>query len=282
MRAAVLGVLLGAAGSAAAGERKPLDAADGFVSSLVIHEAHGALRFAFTPEAGVLANAEYREGGGGHWATEPKQPVIGMAANEADVAWVAFDLAHYQDCLELDGCKAKKVSLVHRAMTLLQGGRPIAAHIASPWTAKAQKESLNGGWKLTEVDKKIDKGAEDVVKRFESTIGDPKLLAASVSARPEAVLFGSEAAERWVGGDKVKAQLVKWKLGFKVNGGVQAGVTKAGAMGWVAANVDAFPIAKPAQVTPYRVTAFYEKAAAGWQLVALHFSFAENPYAGGP
>ena len=111
------------------------------------------------------------------------------------------------------------------------------------------------------------------MKKFEATLGDPKALAASVSARKDVVLYGSEFAERYVGA-AAKAQLAKWNLAFKVQGGIQAGVGAAKTIAWVAANVDASSIKNPkAATTPYQLFAIYEQTGADWQLVAAHFAF---------
>src|SRR5262249_60023024 len=110
-----------------------------------------------------------------------------------------------------------------------------------------------------------------VAKKFEATIGDVKAFAKTVSQRNDVVLYGSELAERTVGGNEVRAQLAKWKLAFKVRDGVQAGISSSKTTAWVAANLDA---SKPGdkKPTPYRALLVYEKHAdTGWGVVPLHF-----------
>ncbi len=268
--------LLALAGAGEARPAEPIPAAAGVVSGFVIHSSRSFTRFMFWPE-GVMIDVEGTEGGGAHHAHQVQRPVVGVAAKEDDVAWVAFDVALYYDCFEIKGCKQKPNRVV-RATTLLESGAALAVHIADPFTGKAYAAAIKSGKKPEALPRKIDKGAEAAVRVFESTIADPKAFAATVSERPDVILLGSEAAERWVGGDKVKAALTKWKLGFKVRDGIQAGVSGGGTVAWVAANVDAARVGKAGTASPYRMTAIYEKTGADWKVVALQFSFYENPY----
>lgn len=140
-------------------------------------------------------------------------------------------------------------------------------------TAKDQAFLVKKGVQPDVLPKEIA-GAEDVVKVFEASLGDPKAFAATVSDRADVVLYGSELAERTVGGAKVKAKLSAWKLAFKVRDGIQAGVTKSRRVAWVAANVDATSTKKPKNPSePYRVLALYEKTGSEWKLVQAQFSF---------
>jgi hypothetical protein len=117
----------------------------------------------------------------------------------------------------------------------------------------------------------IDAGAEEVAKLFAASLANPATLAKTVSDRKDVVLLGSEADERYVGGAKVRATLLRWNLGFAVRDGIQAGLAPSKTTAWVAANVDA---AKPGSklTTPYRVLAIYDRKGSTWQLVLLHFS----------
>jgi hypothetical protein len=106
-----------------------------------------------------------------------------------------------------------------------------------------------------------------------TALADPQKLAASVDDRKDAVLFGSEPKERFVGTKDVRATLLRWKLAFQVRDGVAAGLTSSKSVAWVAANVDARPSDKPAaKATPYRATLVYEKIEGTWKLVVLQFS----------
>ncbi len=274
----VLALVLG--GTASAGPQKPQEAASDVLSSFLLHSSWGWLRFAFSPES-TLIEAEGSEGGhGAHYLTRAQKAVAGIATAEPDIAWIATDFALFPECMEEKGCKQKKPALVQHASMILRlrdkyWGSALFVHLADPYTTAQQAKSTHKLGALTE---KIDAGAEAAVKTFTDTIGDPRALADSISKRTDVVLLGSDAPERFVGGGAVKAQLAKWKLAFEVRDGIQAGVSPKGSVAWVAANVDGYPVAKPAAKLPYRVTAIYEKSGTAWQLVVLHFSFSENPY----
>jgi ketosteroid isomerase-like protein len=113
-------------------------------------------------------------------------------------------------------------------------------------------------------------GADEVAKLFESTCTNPKKFAATFSDRKEAVLFGSELPERYVGG-KAKAQITAWNFAFNVRDGLRAGMSKSGNVAWVAANVDGIPHGSTSKI-PFRMFAIYEKTAAGWKVVQMQFS----------
>lgn len=198
-------------------------------------------------------------------------------AADGKAAWIAADVATYEPCGD-ETCPRIPEPAAHHHLTIVldnQGGwKPVAWHVADTWTAREQAAAMKRGAMPTGLERRVLPGAEDAVKLFESSLGDPKVLAATVSKRADVVLYGSDLKERYVGGKKVAATLAKWNLGFKLRDGVQAGVTGAGNVAWVAANVDARSMKKPgAAATPYRVMFVYEKAAAGWQLVQAHFSF---------
>ena len=150
----------------------------------------------------------------------------------------------------------------------------VAWDIASVVTGKAQAAAIKAGKQPDAIAKKVDAGAEDVVKLFETSIADPKTFATTVSSRKDVVLYGNEPAERTAGGAKVKAKLEAWKLGFKVRDGIQAGVTASKSVAWVAANVDSTSAKKPKdKPVPYRVFAIYEKTGTDWKLVHANFAY---------
>lgn len=152
-----------------------------------------------------------------------------------------------------------------------------ASHVALMVDSKQQQQALKKGVMPDELEPSVA-GAEDVVKLFESTLGDPNRFAASVSARNDVVLLGSEPDERTVGGAAVRAQLLAWRLAFKVRDGVVAGKTASKTVAYVAANVDARPRARPkARPMPYRLLAIYEKTGTAWQIVMAHFSVVISP-----
>lgn len=155
----------------------------------------------------------------------------------------------------------------------------LVAFAATPTVSgKEQAQAIKAGAVPASIPRKVDAGAEDAVKVFEATIGDPKALAKSVSTRKEVVLFGSEAAERTVGGAKVAAKLQGWNLAFKVRDGIQAGTTSSKTVAWVAANLDSTSLKKPKdKPVPYRLFAIYEKTGADWKLVSASFAYITPP-----
>lgn len=231
-----------------------------------------APRFAFgdqdwniSPPRGTSAN--YDAG------SAVKGKTVKAEASDKSAFWVSSDVRADAIC-GMKEC-AKNPGVLHHVTALFEpGGKPIAWHVAKAVTSKEQTKAMAKGIKPETFDQGVDNGAEDAVKLFETTIGDGKSLAATVSDRKDVVLYGSDPSERFVGGAKAKVQLTKWNLVLKPTGGIQAGVSKSGTVAWVAANVEAMPKkgskAKPA---PYRALFIYEKANNDWRLVNAHFSF---------
>jgi hypothetical protein len=217
-------------------------------------------------DAGVTAApADYTDAmtsyGGEHYVVSAK-PVV-ATAGDGKAAWVATDLAFREYCAKPSCDKDPPWALGHMT-AVFDAGKLIAWDITK--LAKANKPSA-----FPAITRAVDAPAQAAEKQFEETLGDPAALAKTVSDRKDVVLYGSDPGERFVGGAAVRAQLAKWKLGFKLRDGVQAGATASGSLAFVVANVDAAkPSAKTA--TPYRLFAVYEKTAAGWQLVVLQFS----------
>lgn len=283
--ATVAVVVLGMVASSHADVSKADEAAHFFLASQLLHASGGPVRFGFSP-GGLTGRSDLDGGSGAEYLTRASRPVLAIGAAEPTVAWFATDLELYPDCFTEADCKGKNKpdSTLHATIVIERSkdeGTWSARtwHVASLFTAKAQAEAIAGDRATpAAVPGKIDKGAEAVVRQFEATLGDPKALAASVATRKDVVLYGSERAERWVGGAAVKAQLAKWNLAFKVRDGIQAGISGGKTVVWVAANVDATSRKRPkAKPVPYRAMFLYERTKAGaWQLVQAHFSFVEN------
>ena len=210
--------------------------------------------------------------------TALKPPVFALAA-DGKAGWFAFDVGWVEICGD-ETCPKKPRTYDSSHFTGVAEApawTPVAYHLGLSVTAKDQALAMTKGPLSEPFAKKIAPGADEVATLFASTIGDPARLAASVSPRKDVVLYGSAQKERFVGGKKVAATLQKWKLGFRIVDGPNAGVTTSGTVAWVAANLDAVPVKKPAaKATPYRALAIYEKVAAGWQVVSLQFSFLPN------
>jgi SnoaL-like domain len=267
-----------AAGTAAAGgstNKVVTDLLTSIASANQAPDGTRPMRFVFNREEPIV-DPSYDEPGAADGSVA-KSAVVAFSADKK-VAWISAVLDEYSYCGDEACAHAPPSAHLHGTMVLEnQTGwawGPLAAHIALAVSGKDQAKALAKGVKLASIERRVDPGAEDAVKLFEATIGDPTLLAASVSDRKDVVLFGSELTERYVGGAAVKAQLAKWNLAFKLRDGIQAGVSSTKTVAWVAANVDAIPVKKSAvKPSPYRTMFVYEKAGTGWQIVQAHFSF---------
>ncbi|HVK85767.1 MAG TPA: nuclear transport factor 2 family protein [Kofleriaceae bacterium] len=205
-----------------------------------------------------------------------KKLVVATSA-DGKTAWLAADVKGVpQDGECAPGpCPPNRDPALHVSGVIEQTGKGwswLAWHVAAPVTGKHQAAIVKQAVMPDAIPRAIT-GAEGVVALFETTILESRTLAGTVSDRKDVVLYGSESAERYVTGAKVKAQLTKWQLGFAVRDGVQAGLSANKQVAWVAANVDARSLKRPKdKPLPYRVLFVYEKAGDAWKLVLLHFS----------
>jgi hypothetical protein len=235
-----------------------------------------APRFAFTVHDAVISPHDLADAAAplSQYGGAVGEAVVGNS--DSGGTWVATDISYGFPC-GAEGCEKNVEPRVHGVALFDASDHAVAWStglvVAGTFTPHAPSPAIQPITPPRLADA-IDAGAKDAVAVFKGSLGDAESLAKTVSDRKDTVMFGSELAERYVGGATVKATLRKWKLGFKVRDGIQAGIaTKTTA--WVAANVDA---AKPGdkKPTPYRVFAIYDKKGADWQLVALHFSTATN------
>ena len=197
-------------------------------------------------------------------------------AADGTAAWVAADIWASAVC-GMASCMHDKPDPMHATALYDKAGgwQPVTWLASRVYSGAEQAKAIAAAVKLMEIARKID-GAEDVVNQVEATIGDAKALAATVSARKDVVLYGSDLGERYVGGAAVRAKLVAWNLAFKVRDGIQAGVTSSKTVAWVAANVDASSAKHPKdKPVPYRMLLVYEKTGSAWQLVQAQFSFSD-------
>ncbi|MBL9019607.1 MAG: nuclear transport factor 2 family protein [Myxococcales bacterium] len=211
--------------------------------------------------------------------TRTSQPVVGTSTGGSS-AWIAADFAIVKSCAPItddatgdasyyqpDHCKREDPKAWMRGAAVLERAgkrwRPVAVHVLGRFgkaTADVPAAKLDGS---------VGKGAEDAVKLVGAALADPKALAAAIADRPDVVMFGSDKGERYVTGAKVKATLARWGLAFAITD-QQAGITAAGDVAWVAANVTATKAgAKP---STYRVLVACAKLDKGWQIVQLSFA----------
>jgi hypothetical protein len=280
MRIAALVVLaLCATAAADAGKRPYLDSNPGLLRDLA-----GTPRIAIVGSATFVSKSTKEieaSDAGGFLATDAThaRDTDAIAADKK-AYWVAADLIEFEIGCGMAPCPPPPPpppAKSHGTFLWQLGATDweLVAMAASPTvTGKEQAAAMKLGTKPPAIDKKIDAGAEDAVKLFEATLGDPKALAKSVSARKDVVLFGSEPAERTVGGAKVAAKLQGWNLALKVRDGIQAGTTSSKTVAWVTANVDATSLKKPKdKPVPYRLFVIYEKTGAEWKLVHANFAY---------
>ena len=241
-------VVLGAASVAAADPSPAARAAEYALYTNTLQSGIPGVRFGFGEEGMVSVDTSSMESGGSPYPAVMQKVVVGAAASDSKIVWYAAEVAATTSCMVERPCKSKPDRFLNGTVLVEEtktGWHAVAWHVAKRITSKQQAAELADDKKLEAVPTRIDKGAEAAAKRFSETITDPKVFAGSVSTRTDVVMLGSDAGERWVGGAAVKAQLAKWKLGFKVHDGIQAGVSAKGTVAWVAANVDATPVAKP-------------------------------------
>ena len=212
--------------------------------------------------------------------TRITDPII-ATSTDGTAVWAALLVRSAPQCAGLAGtlaqCDDPKQPSLHVLLLLDRSAKtwsPIAVHSALPLTDKAITQLVADGVQLAPLPKQASADAAPAVAAFSQSLGDPKLLAASVSDRKDAVLFGSAPGERVVGGKAVAAQLASWKLALTARDGIAAGTSSSKNVAWVAANVDARPFGKPdAKPASYRVLALYERTGAAWKLVAIEFSY---------
>jgi hypothetical protein len=191
-------------------------------------------------------------------------------------AWAVGDIQITDPCIADGHTRCDKLAergWDHAVVVVdhMKASHIVAYSVEAAATDAAQAKALKAGVLPQPLARKIDPGAEDAVKLFESTLADPAAFAATVSPRADSVLFGSGKAERYSGGAAIKAQLAKWNLKLTVRDGVQAGVAGKSVV-WIGANVDATSVKHPkTPAMPYRLFAVYEHTAAGWQLVGASF-----------
>ena len=278
--AAFLAIVLTSAVASADTAKTVTAALENIVSGVAdVPESWGPPRYASNSNVETAAKTVSEARDGSVDAGDARKVVVGISTDKT-AAWINSDIAQFTVCGEGD-CDHRKPEGWWHATALfeiksekLNGTQPVAWQIIEPVSGKDQAAALKKGLEQPKLDEGIDKGAEEPAKLFKDTLGDPKKLAATVSDRKDAVMYGSELAERYVGGAKIKSQLAKWNLGFTIKGGVQAGITKSGTVAFVGAYVASKSMKNPtAAQSPYRVFAIYEKTITSWKLVSLHFAF---------
>jgi hypothetical protein len=192
-----------------------------------------------------------------------------LAATTADksATWVAVNLTWMRSCGGPASGPCGVVDARGHALALFdKDQRPIAWEIVSILPAKQAAKVKS----LPAMPDAIDADAASVAKLIQGALPDPAALAKLISERKDAIMFGSDAGERFVGGAAIAKTLASWKLGFTVHDGTQAALSPSKTAAVVAMNVDA-KRAGSKQATPYRLFVILEKVDATWKIVALSF-----------
>jgi hypothetical protein len=272
---------LAAAGAARAGGSAGFDLQhelDGVFGGFARDDSGPAPAFAMVGSAVFDGAKTAADTVNGHGDKGSYRTVVAFSADKK-VGWLAADLAYWEV-----GCGAAPCppppppppAEIHATALYEKAGagwRPVVWDIADVVSGKDQAAAIKKGVMPGAIARKID-GADEAVKVFEATIGDPAALARSVSDRKDVVLYGSEAAERVIGGAQAAAMLKAWGLSFKVRDGIRAGVSSSKQVAWIAANLDASSVKKPKDApVPYRALFLYEKKGGDWKLVQLNFAY---------
>jgi hypothetical protein len=228
--------------------------------------------FAFAGK-GVYANASARDIAADLPNHRVTKNVVGRLSGDKRAYWASADLA--------SGAKST-----------------VDGHASALW------EKTDTGWKLVAFSVVPTVASKEQRAANQAGVMPPKITAANgasgvyfmtifrdifrenadvtVSERKDAVLFGSAAKERFVGGPAIRKAMKSWRLAFTVRDDIAWGTTK-GRMLWIAANMDARPLDKPkATPVPYRVFLIYEGDAGGNDYELVHGSFSAMTEQGWP
>ena len=270
-----VGVVLGLPGVARAGDPAEITARLETLTSKSARAKSDVPKLAFTNNLTWDAPASMEEavfGFPAHAYVDRAKTVVGFAGE--DTAFISANVAELSQCPNT-GCARGIPETWLRATAVFEKvsgiWQPLAWAITPPIPGSDQIQAMGDGIVPDKLARNVA-GAEAPAMLFETTIGDPKLFAATVSSRAETAMFGSEMGERYTG-RQVARQIQSWNLIFKVRDGVRAGVSKSGKVAWVAANVDALQNKRPnAKPIPYRLFVVYELVGKDWKLVHLQFS----------
>jgi hypothetical protein len=152
--------------------------------------------------------------------------------------------------------------------------RILAAHYSVPIAQEEAVARANEGTLVPPIELTTDvrAGAEPLAQAFAAAVSDPQARVAQLAGRPDAVVIGSGADERWTG-----PQARTGSLGAQATpaGGVRAGLAPSGTAGWVAGNARYAVIADGRELAlPLRLLLLYIRDGGAWRLVSDHHSIA--------
>lgn len=191
------------------------------------------------------------------------KPQLVATSTDGSASWIAVNLTWMMPCGGPDSGPCGRVAAKGHALALFDKDQhPVAWELAQIVTGKKAK--------LPAIPDGVDAGAEAVAKLVQLALPDPAVLAKLISSRKDAIMYGSDAGERFVGGAAIVKTLAAWKLGFAVHDGTQAALSASKTAAVVAMNVDANK-AGTKLTAPYRLFVILEKSGSSWQIVALSF-----------
>ncbi|MBM4370741.1 MAG: nuclear transport factor 2 family protein [Deltaproteobacteria bacterium] len=267
------------AASYAAVERGDIDAwgadlaADAFFIGSAAFEA-------ISGKDAILANLRTIFGpaiqGGGTFTVKSTNLLIGVAP-DARSAWVSDELDFVLTLGE------NRIPMPFRVTTLYVEKDGAWMVQALAWSLPVPNEdamtkAAGGQWQeRAAIADLVDPGAEPVAAAFTGVANDVGAFLATVTDREDAFCFGTAAEEKIPTGAAIKqafGQMIQ-QAGVTTarNGGVRAGISASGTVGWVASNLDFSVAAEGGQITvPYRFLGVYLNEAGAWRLVQVHFS----------
>lgn len=191
--------------------------------------------------------------------------LVAVSSPSGKSAWVA-------DQLKIDGVALRLSAVVAEVDELWV---IVALELSMPVTDK-EAETLGVGQEgaqATSIPGGVDEAARDIVKLFQQAAAAPEARAEQLADRREAVVIGRGPKEFTRGARSIrrawkKALKANPKMSMTIKDEVRASVTPDGALGWVAAEVEASGNGE--QAVPHRYFTIYERSEAGWRMVAMH------------
>jgi hypothetical protein len=217
------------------------------IASLLAPDADHSAAFAFAGN-GVFQTAAPQTSDlpKGHVARN----VSGAYSKNKLAYWASADVAASATAKDVDG----------HASALWEktdaGWKLVAFSIVPTATSKQQQAANKKGLLPPKIHDANGAAGEYFLTVFDKVFGHdaPDIVA----DHKDAVMFGSGAGERYVGGATIKKMLTDWNLDFELRDGLASGLTK-GRLLWIAANMNARPANNDkAAPTPYRVFLIFE------------------------
>jgi uncharacterized protein (TIGR02246 family) len=233
------------------------------------------------PVQSIQKEMEARTKAGSKCTTKSAGPHIGLTA-DGRAAWLS-------DEVEITVTTGDKIEITPLRLTevLAEQDGNWWVH-AVHWSrgvpnAQALEMAASGTLgKLKELGDSVAPGAQAVAAEFQKTSAQVNQFLLSLSARPDAFVFGTAPDEQIEGGDKIKdvfsKQIADLGLTITRRGGLRAGVAPNGRLGWVAANIDLTALSDGKKVkVPTRALMVYLNDGGLWRMVQAHFSNGITP-----